>query len=151
MKIRRDIVSVPLRSAKETWATIVDLVTGDGTLDRKQIDAAASIMESLIADEQPAITPIVFKGAGARVVIYCLFDENAMEAGLDFDTLNTNPTAGDWSVTAPAEAEDVEWMNDTLQARAPRFRVHAAADAPDEAEAAEAKKFEIDWGAAGTP
>ena len=27
MKIRRDIASIPKRSAKETWQTIVDLIT----------------------------------------------------------------------------------------------------------------------------
>ena len=155
MKIRRDIASVPLRSAKETWAAIVELVTGDGTVDRGQLDSAASIMESLIADEQPAIAPIVFKGVGPRVVIYCLYNENAMEAGLDVDALSTNPTAGDWSATAPCEQEDVSWMKGALKGRAPRFTVHAANDAPVDSDGAfgtgEAKSFEIDWGAIGKP
>ena len=35
MKIRRDIASVPLRSAEETWRAIIDLVTGDGSVDRR--------------------------------------------------------------------------------------------------------------------
>jgi len=34
MKIRRDVASIPLRSAAETWRAIVDLVTGDGSVDR---------------------------------------------------------------------------------------------------------------------
>ena len=115
MRIRRNIASVPVRSAKETWRAIVDLVTGDGSIDRQQLDAAASIMESLIADELPASVPIVFKGAGPRVLIYCLYNEDAMEAGTDIDSLNANPTAGDWRVTAPAEDDDVAWMNKLAQ------------------------------------
>lgn len=149
MKIRRSIASVPARSAQETWRTIVDLVTGPDTIDREQLDAAASIMESLIADEQPASVPIVFKGGGPRVVVYCLYDEEAMEAGLDVDPLNANSTAGDWRVTAPCESEDMDWMNASLRQRAPRITVHAADEAPieeDEAEKA-AVDFEIDWGA----
>ena len=45
MKIRRNIASVPVRSAKETWRAIIDLVTGDGRWTAQQLDAAASIMD----------------------------------------------------------------------------------------------------------
>jgi len=153
MRIRRDIASIPVRSAKETWHAIVELVTADDSVDREQLDAAASVMESLIADEQPAIAPIVFKGCGPRVLIYCLYDEDAMEAGLAIDSLNANPTARDWQMTAPCEEDDVNWMNATLKERAPRTSVHAAHEpladeTADEADAA-AKVLEIDWGALG--
>lgn len=153
MRIRRDIASIPVRSAKETWRAIVDLVTGEDTADRHQLEAASSIMESLIADEQPSAVPIVFRGSGPRVLIYCLYNEEAMEAGRGIDALNSNPTAGDWRATAPCEEDDVVWMNNTLKDRAPRIRVHAADEAPTdtELEAAEqaAQPFEIDWEALG--
>ncbi|PKP68247.1 MAG: hypothetical protein CVT83_05880 [Alphaproteobacteria bacterium HGW-Alphaproteobacteria-5] len=151
MKIRRDVASIPARSAKETWRVITELVTGTGTIDRGQLDAAASIMESLIADEHPAKVPIVFKGAGPRVVIYCLYNEDAMEAGLDVDPLKDNPTAGDWRATAPSEDEDTDWMNKTLKDRAPRITVHDVNQPPEEEEGGKAPQagadFEIDWGA----
>ncbi len=150
MRMRRDIASIPVRSANETWNAIVALVTGDGSIDREQLDAAASVMESLIADEQPAIAPIVFKGCGPRVLIYCLYDEDAMEAGLAIDSLNANPTAGDWQMTAPCEEDDMHWMNNTLKQRAPRMTVHAAHEPPADEDADEAAKvLEIDWGALG--
>jgi hypothetical protein len=150
MRIRRNIASIPTRSAKETWRTIIDLVTGPDSIDRGQLEAAASVMESLIADEQPARVPIVFKGSGARVLIYCLYDEDAMEQGLAVDALKENATAGDWRSTAPCEAEDVEWMNRTLKERAPRITVHAADEQPADSEEESgqgAQTFEIDWGA----
>ena len=153
MRIRRDIASIPLRSASETWSAIVTLVTGNGSADRDQLNAAASVMESLIADEQPAIAHIVFKGCGPRVLIYCLYDEDAMEAGPTIDSLNTNPTAGDWRMTAPCEEDDVDWMNSTLNERAPRMTVHAAheslADEDSEEVEMTAKTLEIDWEALG--
>ena len=150
MRIRRDIASIPVRSANETWNAIVALVTGDGSVDREQLIAASSVVESLIADEQPAIAPIVFKGCGSRVLIYCLYDEDAMEAGLAIDSLNANPTAGDWQMTAPCEEGDVHWMNNTLKQRAPRMTVHAAHEPPADEDADEAAKvLEIDWGALG--
>jgi hypothetical protein len=150
MKIRRDIASIPVRSAKETWRAIIDLVTGDGSIDRHQLDAASSIMESLIADEQTATVPIVFKGTGPRVLIYCLYNEDAMEAGLAIDGLSNNPTAGDWRATAPSEAEDTNWMNKSLKARASRITVHAADQPPNEKEEDAQKAdtaLKIDWGA----
>ena len=33
MKVRRDIASIPVRSAGETWQAIVDLITGEGSVD----------------------------------------------------------------------------------------------------------------------
>lgn len=148
MKFRRDVASVPCRTAQETWNAIVELVASSDTVDRGQLDAAASIMESLIADEGPARVPIVFKGAGPRVVVYCLYNEDAMAAGLDIDPLHASPTEGDWRATAPCENADVEWMNESLQQRAPRITVHASDEAPvedDESEEATGK-FEINWG-----
>jgi hypothetical protein len=146
MRLRRDVASIPARSAKETWRAITDLVTGVDTVDRAQLTAAASIMESLIADEHPAQVPIVFKGVGPRVVVFCLYDEDAVEAGLDVDPLPANPTAGDWRATAPCEVDDVDWMNNTLRARAPRVAVHDACEPPSEEEAAEPARASIPVG-----
>ena len=153
MRVRRDVASIPARSASETWCTIIDLVTADDSIDREQLVAAASIMESLIADEQPAEVPLVFKGSGTRVLVHCLYDEDAMEAGLGIGSLNSNPTVGEWCVTAPCEADDVDWMNKTLKERAPRITVHAADEAPvgDDDPGEAAKDFEIDWGGLNKP
>ncbi len=94
-------------------------------------------MESLIADEQPTTVPIVFKGSGPRVLICCLYNEDAMEAGRGIDPLNSNPTAGDWRITAPCEADDVDWMNNTLKDRAPRITI-----VPDRGDGAVLNAFE---------
>ncbi|MER9951860.1 hypothetical protein [Mesorhizobium sp. M0047] len=150
MKVRRDIASIPKRSAAQTWKTIVDLITGAGTIDKKGLEAAASVMESLIADEHPAKKPIVVKGMGSRLVIYLLYGENAMEADLEVDKLSWNPTAGDWSMTAPSDADDVAWMNNALKDRAPRIKVHDVDEAVDDDESAAGQQaLKIDWGALG--
>lgn len=148
MKVRRDIASIPKRSAAETWKTIIDLVTDAGTIDKKTLENAASIMESLIADEHPAKKPIVLKGVGNRLVIYLLFGEDAMEAGMEVDKLSWNPTAGDWSMTAPTDADDVDWMNNALKDRAPRIKVLNVSTAIDDEESASGSQtLKIDWGA----
>jgi hypothetical protein len=133
MRVRRDIASIPVRSAGETWQAILDLITGAGSVDADTLKAASSIMESLIADEHSATVPIVVKGHGDRLVIYCLYNEAAMEAGKDIDPITWNPTGGaGWKMTAPAEAADAAWMNNALKSRAPRITVHDAASPPAE-------------------
>jgi hypothetical protein len=156
VKARREIASVPVRSARETWRAIVDLICGEGSVDRNHLEASASVMEALIADEYPAKTPIVVKGRGPRLVIYCLYGEDAMDLGNDVVRLNWNPTAGDWTLTAPCEAEDVEWMRKSLDSRGPRIKVHDAAappaeDDPESNDAAAAESLKINFGILGKP
>lgn len=151
MKVRRDIASIPRRSAAETWQEIVELITGSDSVDAASLTAAASVMESLITDEHPAKVPIVVKGVGSRLVVYCLFGEDAMDADLAVDKLSWNPTAGNWAMTAPTDAVDVSWMNNTLRERASRITVHDVLLIPiDDEEATKAtQELKIDWGAVG--
>jgi len=112
-------------------------------------------MESLIADEHPATVPIVVKGYGVRLVIYCLYNEAAMEAGKDIDAITWNPTGGaEWKMTAPTEAGDVTWMNKTLKTRAPRITVHDVACLPaddDGDSATQNQSLTINWGILDRP
>ena len=151
MKVRRDIASIPKRSAAQTWQAIVDLIATAGSVDVATLTAAASVMETLIADEYPAAVPIVVKGAGPRLVIYCVYGEDAMGADLDVDKLTWNPTGKGWSMTAPTGAGDVGWMTKMLQERAPRITVHDVNVPVEEQDAPEpeAQVLEIDWGALG--
>ena len=147
MKVMRTIASIPLRSAAESWRAISELITGTGSVDADKLAAAASVMESLIAVEHPASVPIVVKGVGSRLVIYCLYGEDAMEADLEVDKLTWNPTAGNWAMTAPTDADDVKWIGDTLAKRCPRITVHDV-KAPDEQEensTATTKSLTINW------
>jgi hypothetical protein len=151
MKIRRDIASIPVRSAKETWQAIIDLITSSDSIDVSQLLAAASNMESVIADEYPANVPIVVKGCGSRLVIYCRYDQDAMEIGKDVDSLHWNPTAGDWQMTVPCEEEDVAWLTKSLKSRAPRIIVRTPDQQLKEETAGEeaaiaTSDFHIDWG-----
>jgi len=150
MKLRRDIASIPIRSASETWKAIIELITRSDSVDAEQLTAASSVMESLIVDGHPANVPIVIKGHGPRLVIYCLYGEDALEAGNELDRLHWSPTGGDWSMTAPCDPEDVDRISKLLRSRAPRISVHDVGEPPpDEASRAESssgvKELVIDW------
>jgi hypothetical protein len=123
VKVRRDIASIPLCSAEETWAEYKKLITGLGSVDAGQFDAAATVMTSLITDEAFQDEPLTLTGVSHRLVVYLLHGHDALEAGADIDKLAWNPTAGDWKLFVPCPEEQYDWAKKTLAARAPRFVV----------------------------
>lgn len=154
MKVRRNVASLPTRTAKETWDAIVKLITGTDSIEAAQLGVAASVVSSAIADEHTAAVPIVVKGGGARLVVYTVHGADAMDHGLAVDKLSWNPTADDtWSITVPCSAEDVAWMTAALQERASRITVRDVA-APAGTEVDPVRRsadVEIEWTASEKP
>ena len=147
MKVRRDIASIPLRSAEETWTEYKKLVTGAGSVDAGQFDAAATVMTSLITDEAFRDEPLTLTGVSHRLVVYLLHGHDALEAGADIDKLAWNPTAGDWKLFVPCPEEQCDWAKKTLAARAPRFIVLKPGEKVKEEEetAAAEAALGVDW------
>src|SRR5579883_2631737 len=123
MRVRRDISATPLRSASETWEAIVDLVTGRGSHDVRQLQDAVGVMGSIIADEHPANCAIVLEGVGAQLRIYCRYGIQAIGKGLDVNALTWNPTAGDWMMHVPCDSENITWVRASLMHTSARIKV----------------------------
>ena len=147
MKVGREIASIPLRSAKETWAEYKRLVTGPNSVDPGQFDAAASVMTSLITDEAFRDEPLTLAGVGHRLVAYLLHGHDAIEAGANIEKLAWNPTAGDWTLLVPCPEEQYDWAKKTLAARAPRFvALKPGTKAAEEEQAASTNAaLGVDW------
>jgi len=151
MRVRRDISSVPFQSAGETWKRIIELVTGPGSKDVGQLQAAGSVVGSIITDELPAQRAILFEGVGPQLRIYCRFGKKAVEAGDAADALTWNPTAGDWTMHVPCDAENMDWVKNSLAKTSPRIKLFDVtegdrADAEDSAAAASGKNdLTVDW------
>lgn len=148
MKVRRDISSIPLRTAEKTWEVICGLITDKDSKDTAQLDAAASVMHSLIADELFDENPITMTG-NHRLVMYLRYRADALEEGEAVDSLEWNPTAGDWTMYVPCDDENFDWIKKTLVARAPRLVVHRKGETPwddDKKASASEQKMEINWG-----
>jgi len=151
MKIRRDISATPLRSGEETWETIIDLISGADSIDVDQLEAATSIMASMISDEIYASAPLTLVGVSHRLVIYLRHGVAALEAGATVDGLDWNPTAGDWTLYAPCEAETMAWAKECLREKAPRLVLHDLGSLPGE-DAASAQRADkrtplrVEWG-----
>src|SRR5262245_54730584 len=114
MRIRRDLSSIPHRSASETWRRIVDLITGAGSKDVDQLERAAGLMASIITDEHPAARAILLEGVGPQLRIYCRYGLKAVEEGSAVDALTWNPTDGDWAMHVPCDDENIAWVRATL-------------------------------------
>ena len=150
MKVRRDIAALPQRSAKATWNAIIDLVSGPGSVDAGQLQAAAPAMSDVITEEHAGEHPIVFGGAGPQLRLYLEYYQKALSRGDEIDGLGFVPTAGEnWSVQVPAIADDVSWLNQMFKNNAPRFKAYDIAvgfsgqEETEKSSAADA--LEIDW------
>ena len=128
MRVRRDISSVPFQSASATWKRILELVTGPDSKDVEQLRAASNVVGSIITDELPAQRAILFEGVGPQLRIYCRFGKKAVEAGATVDLLTWNPTAGDWTMHVPCDAENMDWVKKSLAKTSPRIRIFDVAE-----------------------
>lgn len=153
MRIRRDISSIPERSASETWDRIVDLVTGTGSKDVQQLKAAGGVMGSIITDEHPAARPILIEGVGPQLRIYCQYGMDAIETGGKVDALNWNPTEGNWTMHVPCDPENLDWVKKSLATSSPRIKVFDVTEeerAEDETKKSAAESaIVVDWNIGG--
>lgn len=150
MKVKRYISSIPLRSAEDSWDEICDLTTGEDSVDVKQLEDAASVVHSLIADEIFQDAPITITGVSHRLIIYLRYRHDALEEGEDVDDLQWNPTAGDWKMYIPCNDDNFEWVRKILRKRAPRMIVHKQDERPYDkgdagGESAKSEEFAINW------
>lgn len=155
MRVRRDVSSIPHRSAAETWEAIIDLVTGPDSKHVQQLKSAAGVMGSIITDEHPASRAMILEGVGAQLRIYCRYGMNAVDEGGDIDSLMWNPTAGDWTMHVPCDAENMDWVKASLARTSGRIKVFDVAEeerSDDESTSGAAKNeggLVVDWNIKG--
>jgi len=154
MRVRRDISSIPHRSATETWDRIIELVTGQGSRDVQQLTNASGVMTSIVTDEHPAARAILIEGVGAQLRVYCRYGMKAVEEGSSVDPLTWNPTAGDWTMHVPCDTENIAWVKESLAKTSPRIKVFdvTEADRADDEQQEAAKSgggIVVDWNFGG--
>jgi hypothetical protein len=112
--IARRIRSTPVRTATDTWALIVDLVTASDDTLRSQLTAVANVAAMLISEEHSATDPIILSGCGPQIRIYTLHGNAAIE-GTNVNEENLTITAGDtWQLSLPATGTDFELATGAL-------------------------------------
>lgn len=143
----RTVRSSPHRDTTQTWALIVDLLTqGKEGTAKTELESVAGIAGSIIAERAPKDAAIVVTCSGPRTRIYCLYDDNAID-GSDAkeDRLGFDPLEGDWSISLPCPADDLEWVQRALKAKSARItaRDQAATLGTNEKTAADAQSLSL--------
>lgn len=119
--VARRIKATPARPAADAWRVIVDLLAPKASDARTELLGIEGAASSLIASRAMEGSPIVVYGSGPRVRVYCLYDEDAIVGeGANEQSLASVPTEGDWSMSLPCPAEDLEWVGAALAKRSKR-------------------------------
>jgi hypothetical protein len=129
--VRRIFRSTPHRDARDTWIAIVDLLTqGRQNAARTELLAVAGIAASIVADQAPHKAAIVVTCDGPRTRVYCLYDDDAIDgADANEDPLGFDPLNGDWQVSLPCLADDLDWVGAALKKHSTRITVRDSAEA----------------------
>lgn len=127
--VARYVASTPARTANETWAKIVELLAGSDSAARGQLDGASGVACAALASEAVAEAPIVIWGSGPRVRIYCVFGEDAITGdGVNEEPLVRSPVSGNWKMSIPCTAADLEWSRKSLEVVGTRIRARGPED-----------------------
>lgn len=141
--VSRTVRAIPHRPASETWNFIVDLLAPSQGEARSELLSVSGTACALIAEEIMTEAAIVVYGAGPRVRIYCLFQEDALENDKASESaLSFVPTDGDWKLSFPCPPDDLQWVQKALQARSSRITArHKDAAVEDSDSGDRAKDF----------
>lgn len=120
--VARRFVSIPERSASATWDAISQLLARESdSAAAAELRSVAGLSASLISREAMT-SPIVIWGAGPRVRIYCLYNDDAVERDDANETaLSFDPTDGEWYMSLPCPAEDLSWVQNALKSKSKRI------------------------------
>lgn len=119
----RSIRSSPHRDAADTWRTIVSLLTrGAHGSATDELLSVTGTTASVIADQAAKDAAIVVICEGPRSRIYCLYNEDAVDgADANEEPFGFDPLKGDWSISLPCEADDLEWVQRSLKQKSNRI------------------------------
>lgn len=138
--VARRFASVPVRSAADTWAAILEMVAPSrNSQARRDLEAVKGVACSIIAGEISA--PIIVHGAGPRLRIYCLYGDEAIEGDrVNEAPLAFDPTEGDWHMSIPCPTDDLAWVKKKLEKSARVTARDESENSADEAEDHEASR-----------
>lgn len=144
---RRTFRSSPHRDALDTWGVITDLLTASNKTARQSLEDVAGIASSIIADKSNEHAAILVSCDGPQTRIYCLFDDDAVDGSdANEDVLGYDPLKGDWSISLPCEAEDLDWVQSALKQKGERITARDKSEAKEQgiSKAAESSGLELD-------
>ncbi len=135
--VARRVLATPFRPAADAWRIIVDLIARKSSAARAELLNIEGIAAAIISTESPQIAPIVVCGGGPRVRIYCLYGDEAVSGDdANESPLAQYPTEIDWSMSLPADAEDVTWVKEALAKQSTHVTVREKSESVETDESA---------------
>ena len=128
--ITRFFASTPQRTDGATWTAIISILAPDKRSSAYvELEKVAGVASALIASESPANDGIYVYGNGPQVRVYCLFGDDAVSGdGANEDALAESPTQGDWRMSLPCLAEDLDWTQKKLKSLSSRIAARAVGE-----------------------
>ena len=149
--IARRIKATPVRSASAAWSVIINVLAPMAdSAARLELESINGIASSLISDEALKTSPAVVYGSGPRIRLYCLYDEEAVSGeSASESAFSFVPTDGEWKMSLPCPAEDLEWVQEALKKKSSRITARDLTAAVDDGEgenqqSAEALKIDVE-------
>ena len=131
--VSRKVAAVPERSASEAWSVIMGILSKSGSAGRTELEKVAGVAASLISDECFFSSPAIVSGSGPKVRVYCVYGEDSVSGdGVKEDALTFEAASGDWSMSLPCRADDLQWVSKELKTKSKRI---TARDLSKESEA----------------
>lgn len=127
--VSRTFRSSPHRSGSETWDAIIALLgRGKSTPAVDELNSVRGTATMLIIEQSFKEAPMVVTCDGPRTRVRCVYDDEALDdSAADENPLGFDPLQGDWEVSLPCPAEDLEWVQRALREKSTRINARDAA------------------------
>lgn len=123
--VRRTIISNPERTSIETWTKITGIVCGEDKNAKKEFNSVSNVICSLLPEELMKANPMIVKGAGSQLRVYCLYGEDAMTGeDANEDDLSWEITAKSWTAYLPCSQTELAWYEKALSNASDNFKVY---------------------------
>lgn len=122
--VTRRFSAAPVRTAASTWNAIIDVLAPKTGNVRNELLKIEGLAASIISDGTPKNSAITIIGAGSRLRIYCLYEEDGSTEDASESALNWNPFEKEWEIFFPVETSDLVWVKKAFSEKGARFKAY---------------------------
>ena len=127
----RRFASSPERTSAETWKAIVKMLAPSDKW-KTELNAITGTVSSIISNRLLKDDPLVVRGSGPLLRVYCLYDDEAV-VGEDKkeDGLNWGPISGDWKIFLPCQDDMVATFQKIISKHSTRVELYSVDEGLD--------------------
>ena len=121
----RKFAAYPERTSTQTWERITQVLCKDSSSAKAEFNAVIGGVSSVICTEIPKSSPIIIRGSGPLIRIYCLYSEDAI-LGLETseEEVSWNPFREDWKTYIPCAKDEIDLMKKVIENKSDNFKIY---------------------------